>query len=890
MSSTAHDGPVTAAADARAAFEAERVRLAALRGQGGDGPTVCAALTAATDVYVRALHRAARVDAGADPDSPPGYALLAIGGYGRGELAPYSDIDLLFLSLKREADGAVVESMLHALWDTRMQVGQGVRRVAECKSLAASDVHAATAHLTARTVDGDPEGVHRLRSAIWSGLGPRRTHEVLDQLRTGMERRHERYGRSVYLLEPDLKNGPGGLRDLSTALWAAMIRHRIGGWADLLPRGISSPQEVKALARARAVLLNVRNTLHFVAGHAGDRMTFEYQEAIARRLGFGEATGDIERFMAAWYAEASTITSRARLILERAIDAGAPRRRSSVRAVAPGFARFNGQLTVEDAQTFEQAPTRIMELFALACRHGLPIYRHALERVIEAVHALAQDREAAAAWRADRRVAAWLLEVLVAAEDPHDALGDLHETGVLGLALPEFGAVTHRTHHDLYHVYTVDIHTLHALRKLKALHRGDLADSEPLLTEAMRRIDEPASLYVGLLMHDAGKALGRGHAIKGARLVPAVARRLGLSPAQARDAEWLVRDHLVMAHISQRRDLEDDALIRQVARQIGSRERLAKLFVLTWADALTTGPQAYTDWKAALLAELYGRADDRLRRGLDLYDDPKRRVQRMRRSLTLWLMEQERFDAIADVNGAVDRFFASLPTPYFRRTRLRTVALHFELLRTLKSSPPVALEVVERPSRGYGVVHVATRDRPGLLSLVTGVLAAHGLNILGAELHSTSDGIAIDLFRVQNSAGQVPSGDAERWDAVRTDLAAVLRGDQAVDVLLAPRTDRDRQRRGRGPENDRPTRATIDQEASELHTIIDVETRDRPGLLHLIARTLAEHGVSVTLARVTTESDLAHDTFYVTDAEGRKLMDAEAGVVAAALRQVLDAA
>lgn len=867
------------------ALEAARAAIVARYAGSPNGVAMCAAWSDLTDSMVR--HVAGRAADAA------GVAVVATGGYGRRELAPGSDVDLLFLTEDTAAAEPVVQQILRGLWDLRFQVGFATRNISESIQLAEADRNTATALLTARTVEGPGDAGHALRAALMARFTGPRGDALLEALEEGMHRRHERYGGSVYLLEPNLKQSPGGLRDLNTILWAVTVAYNVAGWHDLLPRGVCSPRAARELGTARQHLLRVRNALHLAAPHGGDRLTFEHQEMVARALGYGDDREAVERFMAAYYEQAAVVKKRAALLLERCRERGRPVQPVRARLKDPCFVEFDGHLSVDDPRLFERDHRHVMRLFATARRERLRIHGFARERVMEVVPTLRTDD----AWRRDPAVAAWFLELLTALDDPMDALGDLHESGVLGAMIPEFNAVTHRTHHDLYHLYTVDIHTLHAIRRLKVLESGELSDREPLLTQAMAQIEDKVPLYLGLLMHDAGKALGRGHAVKGARLVPGIARRLGLTPAQARRAEWLVRDHLLMAHLSQRRDLSDDRLIRQFCRQVGDEQALAQLFVLTWADASTTGPQAYTDWKAALLAELYARASARFKRGLDLYEDPGHRVDRLRRAVTRYLLRHGD-TRVGDVNSEVDRFFASLPTAYFQKTRARTISLHLELLKRLEETPPVVLDVVPRLRRGYAQLHVAGHERPGLLAAVTGVLAAHHLDVINAELHVTSEGRALYIYRVREAeaGGQwgamapqhlrVPAADEARWAPVREDLRRVIAGEADVEALL----DAAHPTEGRfawPPGPPVPTRVACDQAASETCTVVDVYTRDRAGLLYSMVRILDTHDLRIHLARISTEGDAVHDTFYLEAREGGKLDDAAAEHLAGALDAAL---
>ncbi len=844
----------------RAGHEAAR---AALLAEAGQGLALSEALSDLADDQVRSL-------LGDASDLP----VLAVGGYGRRELSPNSDLDLLFLTDDADAAGPAVQRVLRGLWDLGYQVGYATRSVAESVALAAEDLHTATGLLTARMLAGPTAALHDLRAALFAHLDAGGRGPLLTALDAGMAARHARYGRSVYLLEPNLKQSPGGLRDLAVLWWAAAAAYHLRHPDELAGRGVCPPAGAREVRAAREALQELRNRLHGVAGHGGDRLTFEHQATLADAMGYGADKTAIERFMAHYYRHASAVQRWTRLALDRCLEVDRPARAHEARAVGEDFRVVDGHLTLVDPDLLRRDPSKVATLFSVARREGVPLHGSAKERVIERVATLD------AAWRTHPDVVAAFLDVLTSPEDPHDALGDLHETGVLSEILPEFQAVTHRTHHDLYHVYTVDVHTLHAVRRLKALHRGELASSEPLLTAAMGHVETPLPLYLGLLLHDVGKALGRGHAVKGARLVPGIGRRLKLSVSVTREVEWLVRDHLLMAHLSQRRDLGDDALIRQFARQVGSEENLARLFVLTWADAVTTGPQAYTEWKAALLAELYARGVARFRQGLDLYEDPGRRVARLRRVVTRWLQRNGDDQRVADVNGAVDRFFASLPTPYFQKTRARTIARHLEMLERLEDEPPVVIDVQPRLRRGYAKLHIAARERPGLLAAVSGVLSAHGLDVIAAELHTSSDGRVLDVFRVCEEGGGVPGDDEARWAPVLADLRGVLSGTVDVATLLA-------EPEGRYPWPEGPpveTRATVDQAASETCTVIDVTTRDRPGVLYAMVSALSGCGVSIVLARIGTEADAVRDVFYVQTASGAKLDDEAAARIAAVVQ------
>ena len=865
-------GPSNPSAAPPRGHEPGSAPLAALQKQGASGPKFCRAYSAWVDAL---MVRLAKQAAGGDPP------ILAVGGYGRQELSPASDIDLLFLADDDRAAEGWVEPILHGLWNRGFQVGYATRGIAASVELAMEDLPTATSLLTVRAVVGDPHKPDELARVLWHRLtGPKR-NAILEQLAADMSRRHARYGRTVYRLEPNIKHGPGGLRDLNVALWAAILRFRAESWADFLPLGVGSTTEARALEEARSFLLRIRNALHLIAPHSGDRLTFERQEAVAAALGFGTDRTAVERFLAAYYARASVVQERTRLIVERCLELSRPRPPATVQVVDEYFEIFNGQLTVGGSSRFVRDPRQAMRLFSLARERGVPIHGHAKERVMEVVPRLLG--RGGHRWRRDPIVAQCFLDVITAPIDLQDALGDLHGTGLLGAMLPEFQAITHRTHHDLYHVYTVDIHTLNALRALKAAHRGEADETSHVsgpLADAMASIAQPLSLYLAVLLHDVGKATGPGHAAHGARLVPIVAARLGLASSVAIETEWLVRNHLMMAHVSQRRDLSDDRLMEQLAHKVGSLETLAKLLMLTWADALTTGPQAHTDWKAALLLELYLRMRECLERGAKSRPGPARKRIELRDQVQKWLEDQSD-DPNNITPDELDRFFADLPPAYFHRIGPRGIARDTVLLRRARAGAAASIQVSARLPRGYAVLAVVAADRPGLLAILTGVIAAHRLDIVSADVYNTADGFALDVFRVREVTGGAPSDDTQAWTRFERDLQAVLEGETDVDQLLAPLT-----RVRTGPRSPRPAiheSATLDRGASDRYTVVEVQTRDRVGLLYAITRALAKLEISIVLARVTTEGDAAHDTFYLSDEHDQPLDDDRAKAVVPAL-------
>jgi [protein-PII] uridylyltransferase len=823
----------------------------------GGGVSACAPLFDALDAVVRRL-------AGAEEE---GVAILATGGWGRRDGAPHSDLDLLFLTAEPNDPRApaLADRILYPLWDAKESVGHQVRSVDEALALAQTDLPTVTGLLDARLISGDPSLLVRLRRELYAALSRRGdTNAFVERLIAENQQRRGKFGDSVYLLEPNLKQGHGGLRDLTTALWAARGRWRVRELSELVVLGQASARQVARLAEARDFLCRIRAILHLETGRRQDQLTFELQEAIAPRL-FPDAelrgpvgtraavAPAVEALMRRYYLCAKDVLRESDRLLERAIVP--PQRPPRVRRLDGSFTAFNDQVTVADAQVFKTRPGEMLRLFQVARKEKLPVYAHAKELVAERI---ATDGAALPTVKEAREVFLSLLA------DPTDraqpsTLEELHELGVINAMMPEFAPTTGRVQHDLYHVYTVDQHQLYAVALLKRLARGDTPKDPPLAGRAhaaFRLVKRPVVLYLATLLHDVGKPLGKGHAEKGARLAVSIGRRLGLSEDDVHGVEFLVRHHLLMSHLSQRRDLSDADMIARFARVIRDEEMLANLFLLTYADTAMTAPGNLSDWKARLLLELYERTRAFLRRGPDLTGSDRSTLVDRRRRRAAELAADEAFPA----------WLAGLPDRYVATHQPQTLARHFELSQGRGGHPRIAVAV----QRGVTELSIVADDAPGFLAKVTGVLLANRIDVAGAHIHSRAGEPreAVDVFQVRDRIGRpIPASDP-RWQVVEADLDAVLSGTKDVAALIEQR----RQKGGLPPRltPEVPTEVEVDNEVSEDYTVLDVFTQDRLGVLHAITRTLTELGLDIAFSRVATEAARVADVFYV-----RKLVDPE---------------
>lgn len=769
--------------------------------------------------------------------NPGDLLLIATGGYGRRELAPHSDVDLLMVT----GDGdptpvaGVLEPFLRSLWDLGLEPGAATRTTGETLHLFSSDPTSRTSLLDRRLLHGDENRWAALDRALEEASAQGLDEWIEAKIRE-LGQRRERFGGTVHLLEPNVKQSAGGLRDLQTALW-------IGSSLGILPT-----RELKNLEMARERLWKIRIQLHYLTGRKEDHLTFHLQEEAASALGYHDREPDglaVEQFMRDYYLAASTIERLADEVVERSTPT---RQRPLVHlpSTETGLALRAGRLAITDRRSLWQDPSLFVRLFTVAERLGVEpsprardLVRQEAPRIDDVV-------------RADPRIARALLDAF---EAPGSCrwLQNMHREGILGALLPEFGRVTARHQHDLYHVYTVDIHTVFAMRRLGALLSGNLASEEPHLSAVARQLPGRLPLSLGVLFHDVGKGLGGHHSQKGAALLREVCRRLGVTDQDTEAAVFLVSEHLTMSHVSQRRDLSDPELIRDFAVRVGNRTRLDMLYLLTYVDVASVGPGTWTRWKASLLAELYEKVRAVLEGG-------ESREQLLSKGFE---------------TARVERFLGRMPGRYFAfatsetapEALLATERYDRRLART--GRPPL---IASARGLGYSTrILVATGDRPGLLASIAGVLAAHRIDVLRADVFSTADGVAIDFFVVEGPLGG--ELDRERWRRARRDLAAVLEGRVSLEDFMA------RKLRPSGlPARHMPSvrqRVSVDNESSSRFTVIDVFAEDRRGLLYAISSALHRASLVIGVARIATEGNQAIDSFYVSGPAGEKIVDPE---------------
>jgi len=855
-----------------------QLELAARAGEGGIA--VARKLSRSLDGLLGALYCASDAAARSRGRGPSGrVALVAVGGWGRGLVGLRSDVDVLFLcDDPRDAHvAALAEGVLYPLWDLGVTIGHAVRGVEETVELARSDLRTATTLLDARAIAGQRTLVDELQKAGRRALFDPGIEPFLDALQKDTQERHERFGGSLYLLEPEVKHGRGGLRDLDVARWAARARWGAATPEELVRLGAVYPRELKELESAEELLWRVRNLLHLRAGRRQDRLTFEDQEEIAQALGFVDGvTLGVEQFMQTYYRHARVVAQTAERVLARARPEKRRESRGTATDVGGGVLLWGGHVTLADTEQLSADPCLALRFYAEVGRRELPPYPYARDAIARA----ASDADWRKRLRESEGASEIFLRLLVhvgeAAVRRGSLLGELHEVGLLLAMIPEFEPVTGRVQHDLYHVYTVDIHSVAAVDRLRALARGDLAHELPLACRAAAETPRPVPLFLGLLLHDIGKGQGKDHSKRGAQMARSIAPRLGLSPLDVDHVVWLVQEHLSLYHWAMRRDTSDPETIAEVGRLVGSVDRLRDLYLLTVADLSTTNPQAMTSWKARMLDDLYIAVAQALEGGAT--SSPYERADEIRADLRVrmvGLAGAKRAGSDPAALAQYERFVDEMPARYVLANAPDAILAQ---ARIAAERGDKRVHVALRPGTADELAElvVLTDDRPGLLSDITAALTANRLAVSSAQIYTRArqgrPDEAVDLFHVRHVARGADPSDTSWLPKLAQDIDDLVCGRVTTAALLAARPRPPAWARRKGP--DVPTEVRVDNGVDQRFTVVDVFTRDRVGLLHAIARALHEHGLTIALSKVNTEGLRVADVFYVEERGGGKVHNA----------------
>lgn len=866
-------------------LETERLRMAHYTGASGRQSALARSFV--LDLAVEhAFREAARLSEAEGVVLQPqsGFALVAIGGYGREELAPYSDLDILFLYSNHRATQLrqVAEHVLRLLWDAGLTVGHSLRTVGDTVTAARTDPHLQTALVHKRLVAGN-KGIYNSLVEALEKDRRKRVETFLAAVRHERDSRHLKFGATVCLQEPNVKESAGGLRDYHTALWAAHARYGSTTTEELRARGVISEEEALRAARAYDFLWRIRYAAHLVMRRKTERLALDIQPVLAQELGYkpGAYLLGSEKFMRDYYRQARELYLFSEALLARTADAETKAGRWWGRRAAPTggepFSISEGRLQFDgDADFFVKKPLALFDAFALsqAARvpfgHGLNgIIRQSLQAVRPAFRASADTSNAFLRLLRRRGRAGFVLRLM-------------HDAGFLSRLLPEFGRVSLLVQHDLYHQYTVDEHTLKAVEALDELHTGQ-DKQRAQLRAVFDEIADPALLYLSLLLHDIGKGRGRGHIARGVKIAERIARRLQLTAQETAKVLLMVSLHVAMSHVAQRRDLNEPQVIREFAARVGDLDSLNMLLLLTYADLNAVAPGVWSEWKGTLLWDLYRRARTLMTGDEDAPVDEAAKRAHFKEQVAASLDHQF-------PQSEVERHLALLPDRYLRVTEPATAASHMQLIEELERAP-LAWRWVRHATTSTQLT-VCTRDRHGLFADIAGTLAAHGIEILSAELNTREDGIALDVLMLREASTH-HAIDTHRHAAIERALQKSIAREADVAAMVERWRTRNAPRKRSVPTEARRRdlpRVVCDNEASPSSTLVEVHAYDEPGLAYKIASALALVGTDIVCARIATEKADALDVFYVTDRDGLKLSEDAMREVETALKEKLSRA
>ncbi len=813
-----------------------------------------------TDVLVKvALAAAMQLHPLANPTEAERIAVLGVGGYGRAEMAPQSDVDLLFLTPWKVTPWAesVIETMLYILWDLKLKVGHASRTVKDCIRLGREDVTIRTALLEHRFICGHEPLATELGDKLWGELFKNSGPEFIEAKLAERAERHKRQGGQRYVLEPNVKEGKGGLRDLQTLYWIGKYLHRVPSAEGLVGAGLLSREEFDSFARAEDFLWAVRCHLHYITGRATDTLAFDLQVEVAARMGYRDAGGRraVEHFMQDYFRHATRVGELTRIFLTE-LEARHAKREASLfgifkrtKRVKPGYKLVQGRIDVADPATFLSDKLNLLRVFEEALRTGYLLHPNVM-RLLAANLELIDDE-----MRENPEAQRLFLDLLLKHGNPERSLRRMNELGVLSAFIPEFEPIVAMMQFNVYHHYTVDEHIIQTISCLAQIEREELVEELPVASGILKEGVNRRVLYVALLLHDIGKGRPEDHSILGAQIARRVAPRLGLEPEECETVEWLVRYHLLMSDMAQKRDIGDPRTVRDFAKAVKTKKRLDLLTVLTVCDIRGVGPGTWNNWKAMLLRQLYKQTAEALEGGLESLNRENRKDEAklaLRKRLKDWDK--------ADLDHETSRHYA----PYWQGLTTDTQVVFAGLLRGI-GDDEIRIDLHPEPDRDATRACFALADHPGIFSRLAGALALVGANVVDARTYTSKDGYATAVFWVQDIEGK--PYEASRLPRLRGMIDKTLRGEVVPREALK---DRDKLKK-RDREFRFPTHITFDNEGSDIYTIIEVDTRDRPGLLYDLTRTLAGNNIYIASAVIATYGAQVVDTFYVKDMFGLKL-------------------
>ncbi len=870
-------------AEARACAEANLLHH-------GSGRDCAAELSAFQDEMIELIfdYATTHVYRAHNPSDAERMAIVATGGYGRGMLAPGSDIDLLFLlPYKQTAWGeSVVEYVLYFLWDLGFKVGHAVRNVDQAISFARSDMTIRTSVLDSRLIFGDRELFAEFETRFAADVVKGTAREFITAKLAERDQRHERSGSSRYVVEPNVKDGKGGIRDLHTLHWLIKyLRNTDATDHESVDAGVFSEREFSSFNKSEDFLWSVRCALHFLTGRAEERISFDVQQEMAERLGYADRSGlrGVERFMRHYFLVAKEVGDLTRVVcadlemkqlkqapsLDRILAPLTWRRRIQLKRQTD-FKIDNGRISIENREIFKRDPVNLIRLFAQAEKLNVAFHPQAI-RAVRRSYNLIDDK-----LRNDPHANAMFLDMLTSKQSAEPVLRKMNEAGVLGRFIPDFGKVVAMMQFNMYHHFTVDEHLIRTVGVLSEIDHGVLDEDLPLSTEVIEAIRNKRVLYVAAFLHDVAKGRPEDHSIAGARVARELCPRFGLTSNETETVAWLIEQHLTMSECAQSRDLSDPKTIRDFADIVQTMERLRLLLILTVADIRAVGPGVWNGWKGQLLRTLYYETELVLAGG----------HSRMSRKERVAHARGQFMDALADWQADEKEAVAEQHyDAYWLRTDVdRQISdarlLHYAQKKELAFATDYATDAFTASTE----LTILTPNHPNLLAAMAGACSASGANIVGANIYTTRTGIALDTFVIQR-AFEEDDDELRRVGRIADTIEKLLRGKTYLDQIVTENASAT----GRAMAFTVPPEVFVDNGISDEFTVIEVEGLDRPGLLHDLTRTLSALNLDINSAHISTYGEKIVDVFYVTDLMGKKISDENRRkLIADTLRPVLD--
>ena len=792
-----------------------------------------------------------------NPTEAEKLSIISVGGYGRREMAPFSDVDLLFLTPYKMTPWSenVIETVLYLLWDLKLKVGHSSRSIKDCLRLGSDDYTIRTAMLEHRFVCGDINLASQLNDKLWRNLFSGTAKDFISAKLIERENRHEKHGQR-YMVEPNVKEGKGGLRDLQSLYWIAKYVYQTQNISDLVDLNVFRSDEYLQFEQAEEFLWAVRCQMHHLADRAIEQLSFDLQVEVASAMGYHDSRDQraVEIFMQDYFRHATRVGDLTRIFLTslEAVHAKDEPLLERIFKRKPkidnNYIVIHNRLAIKSEKEFLTNPINLLKLFSEALRTGLLIHPNAM-RLVSANLAMVNNE-----FRASTEAQQIFLELLLKHGNPERALRRMNELGFLAKFIPEFEPIVAMMQFNMYHSYTVDEHTIQCLKTLAQIEKGELVEELPIASSILKDGVNRKVIYIALLLHDIGKGRSDDHSILGAKIAKQVSPRLGLNKQETETVEWLVRYHLLMSDMAQKRDISDPRTVRDFAKAVQSVKRLNLLTVLTVCDVRSVGPDIWNNWKATLIRQLYAETKAILEQGAEALNRENRMTEAkkaLREKLSEWDNK--------DIKIETGRHYP----PYWQGFQVDAQFAFAKLLRNL-GADEIKIELTPDTDRDATRICFALSDHPGIFSRLAGALALVGANVVDARSYTSKDGFATAAFWIQDGDGS-PYNQA-RFSRLRRMIEKTLSGEVITREAIK---ERDKFKK-REKAFKVPTSITFDNEGSEIYTIIEVDTRDRPGLLFDLTRTLANMNVYIASAVIATYGEQVVDSFYVKDMFGLK--------------------